>query len=65
MERELDALCEAIVAAGIEGELDEIVHDFKSEEAAEINNGGLRSQAGYILEACGSLEGALAALGLK
>ncbi len=32
-----------------EGELDEIVHDLKSEEAAEINNQGKDAQIEYIL----------------
>ena len=30
-------------------ELDEIVHDLKSEEAAEINNQGKEAQIEYIL----------------
>jgi hypothetical protein len=37
-----------------EEELDEIVHDLKSEEAAEINNRGKDAQIEYIL---GLLEG--------
>ncbi len=32
-----------------EEELDEIVHDLKSEEAAEINNQGKEAQIEYIL----------------
>ena len=32
-----------------EEELDEIVHDLKSEEAAEINNQGREAQIEYIL----------------
>lgn len=32
-----------------EEELDEIVHDLKSEEAAEINNQGKEGQIEYIL----------------
>jgi Glu-tRNA(Gln) amidotransferase subunit E-like FAD-binding protein len=32
-----------------EEELDEIVHDLKSEEAAEINNRGKEAQIQYIL----------------
>jgi ribosomal protein L29 len=32
-----------------EEELDEIVHDLKSEEAAEINNQGKDAQIQYIL----------------
>jgi transcriptional regulator of acetoin/glycerol metabolism len=34
-------------------DLDELVHELKSEEAAEINNAGLEAQLAYILEACG------------
>jgi len=32
-----------------EEELDEIVHDLKAEEAAEINNQGKEAQIDYIL----------------
>jgi hypothetical protein len=32
-----------------EEDLDEIVHDFKSEEAASINNQGREAQIAYIL----------------
>jgi len=32
-----------------EEELDEMVHDLKSKEAAEINNGGKDAQINYIL----------------
>ncbi len=33
-----------------EEELDEIVHDLKAEEAAEINNQGKEAQVEYILD---------------
>jgi hypothetical protein len=38
---ELEALTEA--------ELDEVVHDLKAEEAAEINNKGKDAQIAYIM----------------
>ena len=31
-------------------ELDELVHDMKSEEAADINNRGKEAQINYLLE---------------
>lgn len=37
-------------------DLDELVHDLKANEAAAINNGGMHSQAEYILECCRSLD---------
>ncbi len=32
--------------------LDEVVHELKSEEAAQINNSGLEDQLHYIFQAC-------------
>lgn len=36
--------------------LDDLVHDTKSQEASEINNGGPESQVQYLLESGFSLE---------
>lgn len=36
-----------------EHDLDEVVHDIKSGEAADVNNGGMEDQLEFILEACG------------
>lgn len=42
----------ALDAKGVEPEdLDDLVHDLKAEEAADINNGGLTSQVEYLLSA--------------
>lgn len=50
----LEELLQLANDAGITSEdLDELVHDFKAEEAAEINNAGLEAQLEYILECCG------------
>jgi hypothetical protein len=37
-------------------DLDELVHDTKGEEAANINNGGIDAQIDYLLESGWSLE---------
>lgn len=39
--------------AVIEEEFDEIVHEIKSSEAADINNGGFSSQVEFIATSCG------------
>ncbi len=39
-------------------DIDDLVHDLKSGEASNINNGGLSSQLSYILEALGPEEAA-------
>ncbi|SMB96844.1 hypothetical protein SAMN00808754_1683 [Thermanaeromonas toyohensis ToBE] len=36
-------------------DLDELVHEFKAAEAAEINNGGLEAQLEYLVQCCGSV----------
>ncbi len=63
----LKELLRLVEAAGItEEDLDELVHDFKAEEAAEINNAGLEAQLKYILEAhCGVVEAAARAIGIR
>jgi hypothetical protein len=51
------------LAAEFGGEkLDEFVHDAKSQEASDINNGGIDAQIDYLLENGWTLEGILAAL---
>lgn len=35
-------------------QLDELVHDLKSSEASDINNGGLEAQVEYIYETMGT-----------
>jgi hypothetical protein len=39
-------------------DLDDLVHELKSNEAAEINNSGLQTQLRYILEQLGPQEAA-------
>jgi len=62
----LQELIRLVEAAGItEEDLDEVVHEFKAEEAAEINNAGLEAQLEYILEACGGqVKAAARAIGI-
>jgi hypothetical protein len=43
--------------------LDDLVHDLKSKEAAEINNGGIAAQLDYLLESLGGTEAARAIIG--
>lgn len=64
---DLKELLRLVEAAGItEEDLDELVHELKSEEAAEINNRGLEAQLEYILEAhCGVVEAAARAIGIE
>lgn len=63
----LKELLRLVEATGIaEEDLDELVHDFKAEEAAEINNAGFEAQLEYILEACGGIvEVAARAIGIE
>jgi hypothetical protein len=37
--------------------LDDIVHDMKSAEASDINNGGAKAQVEYIIESLGEEAG--------
>ena len=37
--------------------LDDVVHDLKSKEASEINNGGAKEQVRYIIEQLGEEHG--------
>lgn len=46
-----DDLLQAVAEAGLdEGALDELVHDCKSSEAADINNSGFDGQIEYLIE---------------
>lgn len=42
--------------------LDELVHELKASEAADINNGGIDDQSRYIREYCGDDEQAIIAV---
>jgi len=47
----VDKLVEEVEKDGMEShELDDQIHDAKSSEAADINNGGLPAQIRYLLE---------------
>lgn len=37
----------------LESDLDELVHELKAREAADVNNSGLEKQIGYIIEILG------------
>ena len=54
MDEKVREIREYVEKLGIGTEaLDEVVHDIKSGEAADINNGGMDSQLKFILEANG------------
>ena len=40
----------------IESDLDGMIHDFKSAEATDINNGGFAQQLGYLIDKLGPTE---------
>jgi len=55
--RSIEDVVELLKRDGKQAEdLDGLVHDLKSREASAINNGGMHSQAEYILENCVSLD---------
>lgn len=50
--KKMDDYVERLTRRGIgDSELDDMVHDLKSAEAADVNNGGLAAQVGYLLDA--------------
>lgn len=51
----VDRLAHRAASGGLTPEhLDEMVHDLKGREAAEINNGGLASQMAYLVKRLGA-----------
>ena len=50
-EKEREELIQKILAEGVVvNDLDDIIHNRKSEEATEINNQGVGSQLAYLIE---------------
>jgi len=59
-----DDIINILFEAGVDSEdLDELIHDFKSSEAADINNGGLDSQVLYLVDAVG-IKGTMSRVGI-
>ena len=61
----MSQLKDRLLKAGIESSLlDELVHEVASNQASEVNNGGMDSQVAYLLQSGWSEQDILSQLGV-